>query len=261
MTSNDNNKETVKFFEKNNYFGHGKENIKFFIQGELPMLNDDGKIFLDENGIIKKAADGHGGIFTVMQSSGIIDDMKSKGIEWVYIGGVDNIIAKMVDSVFVGVATDKKVLAAGKTLIKACPEEKVGVFCYKNGRPGVVEYTEITKEMAQEKNENGELKYGESHILCNLFNIKAIEKMCEENLPYHAAYKKANYMNENGEIIIPDKPNSYKFESFLFDGFEKFDDIAILRVKREEEFSPIKNREGIDSVETARKMYLDLKKG
>ena len=260
MTSRENNKATIEFFESKNYFDYGKENIIFFIQGELPMLDNDGKVFLDENGKMKKASDGHGGIFSVMRTSGVIDDMKRKNIKWIYIGGVDNILAKMVDSTFVGLAIDKKVLAAGKSLVKACPEEKVGVFCKKNGRPGVVEYTEISKEMSEETDENGELKYGESHILCNLFNIEAIEKMSKEKTPYHVQYKKSNYIDENGNTVISDKPNAYKFEAFIFDFFEKLDDIAILRVKREEEFAPIKNKEGVDSPETARKMYIENQK-
>ena len=260
MTSRENNEDTIKFFEENNYFDYGKENIKFFIQDDLAMVDEKGKMFIDEEGKIKKASNGHGGIFNSMKNNGIIEDMKRKNINWIYIGGVDNILAKMVDPLFVGLAIDKNVLAAGKSLIKAYPEEKVGVFCKKNGKPSVVEYTEISKEMSEEKTENGELKYGESHILCNLFNIKVIEDKRNNEYPYHIAHKKANYMDSNGKIIIPKNPNAYKFESFIFDVFETLDNIAILRVKREEEFAPIKNKEGIDSAESAKKLYCEFYK-
>ena len=255
MTSKENNIDTIEFFEKNNYFNYPKEYVKFFNQGQLPMVSEEGKILLDEQGKIKQAADGHGGIFESMRKSGIIYDMKARDIQWVYIGGVDNILAKMVDPLFIGLAVDKKVLAAGKSVVKSCPEEKVGVFCKKNGRPSVVEYSEISKEMSEEKDENGELKFGESHILCNLFNIQAIEEISKNKLPYHSAYKKADYMDENGNIIKADKPNSYKFESFLFDAFESLEDMVIFRVKREEEFAPVKNKDGVDSPQTARDLY------
>lgn len=258
MTSEENNKPTVEFFKQHNFFGYPEKCVTFFKQGKLPMLSTDGKILIDENGKIKEAADGHGGIFQSMLRDGVIYDMKARGVEWVFIGGVDNVLVKPVDAVLIGLAEDKKVLAAGKSLVKANPQEKVGVFCKRNGKPSVIEYSEITPEMAAETNGNGELKYGESHILCNLFNIKAIEKISQMNLPYHIAFKKAKYIDNNGNLVVPDKPNAYKFESFLFDAFESLDDLAIMRVKREEEFAPVKNAEGVDSPETARKLYLDF---
>ena len=255
MTSDENNKATVEFFKENNYFGYPENSIIFFKQGKLEMMDPNGKILLNENGKIKEASNGHGGIFQSMLKEGIIYDMKARGIEWVFIGGVDNVLVNMVDPILIGLAEAKNVLAAGKSIVKAGPEEKVGVFCKKNGKPSVIEYSEISKEMAAERTENGELKYGESHILCNLFNIKAIDNISKKELPYHVAFKKAKYMDKNGEIVCPEKPNAYKFEEFLFDAFESLDDMAILRVKREDEFAPVKNAEGVDSPETARKLY------
>lgn len=258
MTSEENNKQTTEFFENNNYFGYDKEKIKFFKQGQLPMCNTEGKIILDENGLIKEAADGHGGVFESMRKDNVIEDMRNKDIQWVFIGGVDNILVKMVDSVLIGLSIKNNVLAAGKSVVKAGPKEKVGVFCKRNGRPSVIEYTEITEEMAEAKNDNGDLLFGESHILCNLFNIKAIENISDKKLPYHSAFKKAKYINEKGDIIVPEKPNAYKFEAFLFDAFESLEDMAIMRVKREEEFAPVKNAEGVDSPATAKKLYKDF---
>ena len=255
MTSRENNKQTVDFFKENNYFGYDPKSIIFFKQGELPMCSEEGKLLLDETHLIKEAADGHGGIFESMRRDGVIDDMKAKGIEWAFIGPVDNVLVKMVDATLLGVALDKNVLAAGKSVVKAGPKERVGVFCKRNGKPGVVEYTEITDDLAEATNEKGELVFGESHINCNLFNVKAIEEVSQRKLPYHSAHKKAKYIDENGNLVVPEKPNAYKFESFIFDAFDMLEDMAILRVKREEEFAPVKNAEGNDSPETARKLY------
>lgn len=257
MTSRENNKQTVAFFEKHNYFDIPKEDIMFFVQGELPMIGEDGKILIDEKGMVKEAADGHGGIFEAMYKDGVLKDMKSRGIEWVFIAGVDNILAGMVDPILTGLSITRNCLAAGKSVVKRNPEEKVGVFCKKNGKPNVIEYTEITKEMANAVDENGELLYGESHILCNLFNIKSLEEISKNKLPYHSAHKKAKYINENGEIVVPKSPNAYKFEAFIFDAFERLEDMAIMRVKREEEFAPVKNADGQDSPETAKELYLN----
>lgn len=260
MTSRENNADTVKFFEENNYFNYNKNDIKFFMQGQLPMLDMSGKILLNEQGLVKLAADGHGGVFESMFKNGIVDDMQKRGIEWIFIGPVDNPLAGMVDEILIGIAEEKNAMSAGKSLVKANPQEKVGVFCLKNGKPSVVEYTEISEEMANRKNDKGELVFGESHINCNMFNIKGIEKIGKDKLPYHVAVKKASYINQAGEVVTPDKPNAYKFESFIFDAFEKLDNMTILRVKREDEFAPVKNAEGTDSPETAIKLYNDFHK-
>jgi len=260
MTSKENNNATIKFFEENNYFNYGKENIIFFIQDEIAMVDEKGKILIDEQFNIKKASNGHGGIFNLMENNEIIKDMKNKNIEWVFIGGVDNILAKMVDSLLLGLSIKKDVLLAGKSVVKKSPEEKVGVFCKRNGKPSVVEYIEISKEMSEERDANGELKFGESHILCNLFNINFIERISKDSLPYHVAHKKANYIDEDGKFIVAEKPNAYKFESFLFDAFKEAKEMLIMRVKREEEFAPVKNLKGEDSPETARELYLNFHK-
>lgn len=257
MTSRENNKQTIDFFKEHEYFGLEPNNVKFFIQGELPMIDTRGKLIINEEGIIKEAADGHGGVFEALTKDGMVKDMKERGIEWMFIAGVDNILANMIDPILIGLAIEKNVLAAGKSVVKSNPKEKVGVFCRKDNRPSVIEYTEISDEMAEMIDENGELLYGESHILCNMFNIRAIEEISKNKLPYHAAFKKATYKNEQGEIIKPESPNAYKFEAFIFDAFERLDDMAIMRVKREEEFAPVKNAEGVDSPDTARKLYLD----
>ena len=258
MTSDENNAETVEFFEKNNYFGYNKGDIFFFTQSKLPMVDTEGKCLIDEKGNIKEAADGHGGIFKSILNGGALYDMQSRGIEWVFIGGVDNVLVKPVDPVLIGLSIKDNVEAAGKSIIKANPHEKVGIFCKKDGRPSVIEYSEISDELAEERLENGELKYAESHILCNLFSLNAINKIASIDLPYHVAFKKAKYIDNDGNLIISDKPNAYKFESFIFDAFEKLDDLVVLRVKRENEFAPVKNAEGEDSPETARKLYIEF---
>ena len=255
MTSPENNKETVAFFEKNNYFNYPKEYIKFFMQEDLPLLNKKGKLILGEDGLIKLASEGNGGIFYSMAKKGIIDDMKSKNIKWIFIGSVDNLLVKYVDTLLLGLAIKQNVNIATRTVIKNSPTERVGVLCKKNGKVKVIEYTEVPKEMRVATDEAGEFLYGESHIMCNLFSLEAIEKASTKELKYHVAVKKIKYIDENGKLVNPTEPNCYKFEKFVFDSFGLFDEIAILRGKREEDFAPIKNAEGQDSPETAQKLY------
>ena len=255
MTSRENNKETVDFLEKHNYFGYDKNYVTIFTQSELPLVDEDGKLLIGKDFKIKEASDGNGGTYSSLRNSGALADMKERGIKWVFIGGVDNVLLKMADVTLLGMAKEKKVQIASKSVVKANPHEKVGVFCKMNGHPKVIEYAELPEKMAEEVDRKGELKYGESNIICHLYTIEALEKASKETLMYHSAFKKNSYIDENGKEVIPDKPNSYKFESFIFDAFEFFDDIAILRGKREDDFAPVKNKEGVDSPKTAKELY------
>lgn len=255
MTSKQNNEDTYNFLEKNNYFGYPKEYVTLFTQGELPLLDKEGKLLIGKDMKIREASDGNGGTYFSLRASGCLADMKERGIKWIFIGGVDNALLKMADVTLLGMAVDKGVQIASKSIVKANAHERVGVFGKMNNHPKVIEYSEMPEKMAEEVDENGELKYGEAHIMCNLYTIDAIEKISKETLMYHSALKKNAYIDENGREIIPEEPNSYKFESFIFDAFEFFGDIAILRGKREDDFAPVKNREGVDSPKTAKELY------
>ena len=255
MTSKQNNEDTYNFLEKNNYFGYPKEYVTLFTQGELPLLDKEGKLLIGKDMKIREASDGNGGTYFSLRASGCLADMKERGIKWIFIGGVDNALLKMADVTLLGMAVDKGVQIASKSIVKANAHERVGVFGKMNNHPKVIEYSEMPEKMAEEVDENGELKYGEAHIMCNLYTIDAIEKISKETLMYHSALKKNAYIDENGREIIPEEPNSYKFESFIFDAFEFFDDIAILRGKREDDFAPVKNKEGVDSPKTAKELY------
>lgn len=255
MTSTENDDQTEKFFEEHNYFNYPKESIKFFKQGNLPLIKEDGKLLVDENYNIKLAADGNGCIYKAMSEDGILNDMNQKGIKWVFIGSVDNALLNMVDPVLLGLTISDKNEIGSKSVVKNNPHEKVGVFCKKNNVPAVIEYSELPESMAEETDEDGELLFGESHIMCNLYSINALEKISRKTLPYHSAHKKASYLMENGKMFEATEPNAYKYEAFIFDGFNFFDNISILRGKREVDFAPIKNATGNDSPETAIKLY------
>ena len=183
MTSKENNDATQRFFERNNYFGYPENHIRFFMQGELPMLSTDGKILLSKDGLVKMAANGHGGTLHSMETAGVLDEMKHNGIEWVFINGVDNVLVKPVDPLLIGMSIHNKVLGAVKSIEKTDPKEKVGVFCRKNKKVGVVEYTEISDKMANLRDDYGSLVYGDANAIFHLYNIKGLEKVSDINLP------------------------------------------------------------------------------
>lgn len=255
MTSIDNNDETIRFFEEHNYFGYNKEKVKFFTQNILPLLDFDGNILIDSKLNVKEASDGNGGVFIALKNSKMIEDMKLHNIKWVYVCGVDNIMANMVDEVLLGLAIKNNVPSASKSVKKAYPEERVGIFCKKNGKPAIIEYIDMDRKMIYAEDENGELLYGESNIVGHLFNVETLEKMAEYDFEYHCAKKKNSFLDENLKEVVPQEPNTLKFEAFIFDGFEYIEDMVILRVNREEEFAPIKNEKGVDSPETAKEIY------
>ena len=184
--------------------------------------------------------------------------MKAKNIKWVFVGGVDNILLRIVDPLLIGITVSQNNKIASKSVKKASPKERAGVFCKIDGKPGIIEYSELPEEMAEEVDSHGDLVYGDVNILSHLFRIDALEELSNLQLPYHIAEKVSDYLDENGNLIKPTEKNVYKFESFIFDAFSNYNEMSILRVKREEEFAPIKNKEGNDSPETAAKLYNDF---
>ena len=255
MTSEVNHEATVKFFEKNNFFEYPRNYIKFFKQGQLPMMALDGKILLNEKGFVNEGPDGHGGTLKSMKEAGILAELREKEVKWVFIGGVDNILAKLVDPLLIGMLEENEGNAAILSVEKTDPEERTGVVCLKNNKVGIVEYTEITPEMANMRDDYGSLVYGDSNSNMYCYRLEVLEKVSDIELPYHTAVKKASYIDSEGNYIKGKEPNSYKFESFIFDSFEMTDNVMVLRDLREDMFAPIKNKEGSDSPETAKKLY------
>ena len=139
MTSKENNADTVEFLEKNNYFGYDKNKVIIFKQSELPLVDTEGKFLINKEYKIKEASDGNGGTYSSLRASGCLADMKEKGIKWIFIGGVDNALLKMVDVTLLGMAVKKGVQIASKSVAKANPQERVGVFGKMNNHPKVIE--------------------------------------------------------------------------------------------------------------------------
>ena len=208
MTSKQNDNETKAFFDEHNYFGYDKEKVVFFTQGELPVLTESGKIVL-EDGRIQTGSNGNGGVYKAMKDHHIIEDMKEKNIKWVYICGVDNIMVNPISPIFIGKTILDKLQIASKSVAKAYPEEKVGVFCRRNNKPSTVEYIELSEKMRNERDEYGELYYGEANIISHLLSIDAIEKITNFSLPYHIAKKKGLYKFET-EILTDESRNEYR---------------------------------------------------
>lgn len=252
MTSSSNDTATRKFFNQNNFFEYPSDYINFFMQDNLPIIDENGKMLLSETYLIKEASNGNGNVYNSLAKNGMIEDMKNRGIKWVFIGGIDNILLKMVDPLFLGLAIDKKVQIASKTIFKEDPLANECVFCKKNDKPSILEYENITKSISEAVDENDNFLYREQNVLSHLLTIEAIEKVSHIDLPYHRAFKKNTFVNDEGMKQIPEFNNSFKFETFIFDAFNFFDDLLLLRVSKEE-FAPIKDA---ISINAATKLYV-----
>jgi UDP-N-acetylglucosamine/UDP-N-acetylgalactosamine diphosphorylase len=260
MTSIENHNDTVGFFEEHNYFGYPKEMIMFFKQKTMAAINEEGKILLADKNKIAEGPNGNGGCFIALKESGALSDMRAKGVEWIFLYGIDNALVRVADPYFVGFTISSKQLGASKVVEKKYPEEKVGILCYKNDKPAIVEYSEIPETLSRETNEFGKLVYSNSNIVNHMLNLEFVESVIGKAMPLHVAHKKIGHLDEHGMDVVPDQPNGYKFEYFLFDAFEMLEDMAALEVEREEEFAPVKNGEGNDSPKTARELILNLHK-
>jgi len=256
MTSDDNDESTQDFFENNNFFGYPKDKIKFFKQSKLPLIDIEGNLILQEPYLIKEASNGNGNVFNSMCKSNIIEDLKQNNIQWISFGGIDNILLKNIDPLFIGLAADKNYQIASKSIFKKQPLEKTAVYCKKNGKPAILDYDKIDLALSESKFENTNIyQYREANMLSHLMSIEAVEKMKDIKLPYHRAFKKNAFVNFEGVKQVPDKPNTFKFENFIFDAFYYFDDMLLLRVDENEEFAPIKDFTSIYNPDTAIEKY------
>jgi UDP-N-acetylglucosamine/UDP-N-acetylgalactosamine diphosphorylase len=254
MTSADNNKETREFFEAHNYFGYSGDNVWFFIQEQLPTVDTEGKLMLSGKGRISMAPNGNGGWYASMAKTGMLKIVQKAKIEWLNVFAVDNVLQRIADPCFIGAVIESGKVSGAKVVAKAAPEEKVGVLCLEDGKPSIVEYYEMTDEMIHRRESDGTLSYNYGVILNYLFRVDKLNNTLSVKLPLHRAFKKLKYMNSKGEVITPDEPNGYKFETLALDMVKLQDNCLAYEVDRKKEFAPVKNKTGVDSVDSAREL-------
>lgn len=251
MTSGPTRKPTEQFFQEHGFFGLSEENVIVFEQGVLPCISNEGKILLETKSKVAVAPDGNGGIYQALLTSEARTDMRKRGIQHIHAYCVDNCLVKVADPVFMGFAASKDVDIGTKVVRKRNAKESVGLILQKNGKPDVVEYSEIDSSTAEAKDPKQPdlLKFRAANIVNHYYSFRFLETIEDwaRKLPHHVARKKIPYVDtEKGESIKPEKPNGIKLEQFVFDVFsmiepEKF---ACLEVRREDEFSPLKNAQG-----------------
>lgn len=189
-----------------------------------------------------------------MIQAGLDKDIEERGLEWLNVFAVDNVLQRMADPVFIGATIASGCVSGAKVVRKADPYERVGALCLEDGKPSIIEYYELTPEMAEARDERGTLLYGFGVILNYVFRTDKVIGIDDSKLPLHVAKKKVPYLNEDGKRVEPEEPNAYKFETLILDMVYMMDNCLSFEVDREKEFAPVKNATGVDSVETAREL-------
>lgn len=252
MTSEKNHKATTEFLEEKKYFGYDKNFVKFFVQEMAPCVDLNGKILLEEKNRVATSPNGNGGWFNSLLNNNEAKEMFEKyNIKWLNIFSVDNVLQKIADPLFIGATIDGNYEVGSKVIRKVDPFEKVGVMCNKNGRPSIIEYIDLTDEMAIETDETGERVYNFGVILNYLFKVETLYKIKDNKLPVHIVTKKVEFIDDNGNLIKPQEPNAHKFEMLCVDMIEYCSSCLPFEVERKKEFAPVKNKTGVDSVESA----------
>lgn len=254
MTSEKNNDDTINFFKENNFFGYNSEYVDFFVQDMAPSVDFNGKIYLESKSRISSSPNGNGGWFSSIIKSGLLEKLKTQGIEWLNVFAVDNVLQKIADPLFIGAVIKSGSQSGSKVVAKASPEERVGAMCLEDGKPSIIEYFELTDEMAHQRLDDGELAYKFGVTLNYLFKVDKLEKISRDRLPMHIVKKKIPYIDENGNLITPEEPNGYKFEKLILDMIYMHESCLPYEVIRNKEFAPVKNATGTDSVDTAREL-------
>lgn len=257
MTSLTNHEETVAFFENRAYFGLRAEDVVFFRQGQMPAFLPDGRIALAEKHRLALSPDGHGGSLRALAERGALTDMQQRGIDYISYFQVDNPLVQVIDPLFIGLHELTGSEMSSKTIPKAYDTERVGNFCLVDGKVTVIEYSDLPEALATAKNPDGTRRFDAGSIAIHVLSRKFVQRLTapgsDLQMPWHRADKKVAVLDDAGNLTSPAAPNVVKLEMFVFDAVPLAANPLVLYTRREEEFSPVKNAEGVDSAESARR--------
>lgn len=255
MTSPANHEQTLAFFDKHGYFGLSREDVGMFAQGMMPAFDHQGRLILEQKHRLALAPDGHGGSLKALVRSGALERMRKSGIEIISYFQVDNPLVKPFDPLFLGLHA----LTGSEMSTKVCPKaddlERVGNVCLCDGRVTVIEYSDFPESLARARNPDGSRRFDAGNLAIHLLSVAFVDRIVGQSfrLPFRRADKVVPFVNEHGTIVRPTSPNAVKLEMFVFDALPLARNPLVLEVERSEEFSPVKNATGVDSLETSQR--------
>jgi UDP-N-acetylglucosamine/UDP-N-acetylgalactosamine diphosphorylase len=263
MTSHANHEATGEFFNEHNFFGLDHTHVHFLRQGRMPAVDFSGKILLEAPGHIAMSPDGHGGSLRALDRAGVLDLLKSEGIDIISYFQVDNPLVRCIDPAFLGWHLRQGSEMSSKMVPKSYPEEKVGLFCLQHDRPVVIEYSDLPMIRQRELDPaTGRLRFLAGNVAIHVLDREFVRRMArstssgqasgETRLPFHRADKKIPTIDAGGRPVQPAAPNGAKFEMFVFDALPFAKNPVVIETSRADDFSPVKNADGADSPQTCR---------
>ena len=264
MTSEANHHDTERFFDDNRWFGRPRADTMLFAQGMVPSVSLDGKVLLEHACQPALNPDGHGGALKALRAAGALEHMQASGIEHLCYFQVDNPNVHVIDPLFLGLhvaAPDSSAEMSSKSVLKRDVTEKVGVFV-KAPRLTVLEYSDAPREVAEARDPDGQITYGEGSIAIHAIGVDFIRRLTDHPLgsvlPWHRAIKKVAFVDPaTGAAVEPMEPNAVKLECFVFDALLEAQGPIVMRTDRVEEFAPIKNASGEDSPATSKAIQVE----
>jgi UDP-N-acetylglucosamine/UDP-N-acetylgalactosamine diphosphorylase len=263
MTSPENHQATIDFFDQNDRFG--LEHARFFVQGQMPAVDRaTGKVLLASKDRVALSPDGHGGTLAALAAAGpggtasCLDEMRNRGVRTLFYFQVDNPLVRIAEPSFIGLHREEDAELSFKVVERLSPEEKLGVVVTVEGRPQVIEYSDLPAELAGRRRADGALELWAGSIAVHILERSFIERLAgDPRLPFHRAVKKVSFVDDQGRVVHPAEPNAVKFEQFIFDALPLARSWSVVETDRAGEFEPLKNAVGPDSPATVHQRMSD----
>jgi len=251
QTGPGNHEETMAFFQRHAFFGLPESSVHFVCQGTLPALSPEGQLLLASPSKLFRNPDGHGGLYRALHHSGLLPQWEQEGIDTVYTCQVDNPLVRLADPIFLGHHLAAQAEMSVKVVEKTDPSENVGlVVRLADGTHQCLEYSDLSTEIQEERAEDGGLLLRAGNIAIHAFSLPFLKEMAANPLPLHLARKEVLALNP-GEVVAAPR-QGVKFETFIFDALPRAKTSVVQLVERAEEFAPVKNRSGVDSITSSR---------
>jgi UDP-N-acetylglucosamine/UDP-N-acetylgalactosamine diphosphorylase len=247
MTSPVTHEDTVAFLEENQRFGLSKEDLFIFCQGTMPAVDaKTGKLLMEARDALFLSPDGHGGTVAALDKSGAIEHMHHRGIKQLFYLQVDTPLAPICDPELIGYHLLAHSELTSLAVAKQEPEDKLGNFVMIDGRLNVIEYSDFPHDVAERRDQQGGLVFWAGSVAIHVFDVAFLERSLKlkDSLPFHVAHKKADHIDDAGNLVEPEEPNALKFERFIFDLLPHANSPIVIEYAEEDSFAPLKNAPG-----------------